>query len=71
MSKTRKAFLISCELLNCANIYGIDSDKLFELVMGEKGVVSGFTLAEWILRNIDRFSDNDRLRNRAIKRIGF
>ena len=68
--KLNKALQISCDLLNYSIIYGIDADRLFELVMDRYGFVCGTTYAKFILKNLDRFSDNPRKRNRAIKRLG-
>jgi hypothetical protein len=69
--KYRKAFRIACELLNGSIIYGIDTKKLFAKIMEKEGFVGSFSYEEFILDNLDRFSDNDKIRNEAIKRLGW
>ena len=71
LSKENKALAIACDLMLGAFIYGIDSDRLFEIVMNEEGLVYADNMAEWIEKNIDRFSDDDEVRNKAIERLGF
>ena len=70
-SAKNEAAVIACDLMLGAVIYGIDSDRLFEIVMEKDGLVCADNMAEWIEKNIDRFSDNDEVRNKAIERLGF
>ena len=70
-SAENKAAVIACDLMLGAVIYGIDSDRLFEIVMNEEGLVYASNMAEWIEKNIDRFSDDDEVRNKAIEKLGF
>ena len=65
------ALLVACDLMNGAVLYGIDYDKLFDIVLDKDDIVCNFTLAEWIEENIDRFSDDDEIRHKAIERLGF
>ena len=70
----KRAFEIACDLLIGSNIAGIDADRLFELCMNDpkyEGVVSHYTYMDFIVNNIDRFSNNDEERQKAIERIGF
>ena len=71
LSNENKALTIACDLMLGAFIYGIDSDRLFKIVMNEEGLVYADNMAEWIEKNIDRFSDDDNVRNRTIERLGF
>ena len=57
--------------MNGALIYGIDKDVLFEKFMEKDGVVSSHSYEEFILENIDRFSDDDEEIEKAIERLGW
>ena len=70
-SDKNKALTIACDLMLGAFIYGIDSDKLFEVVMEKDGFVCADNMAEWIEENIDRFSDDEEVKDKAIERLGF
>ena len=70
----KRAFEIACDLLIGSNIAGIDADKLFELCMNDpkyEGVISHYTYMDFIVNNIDRFSNNDTIRENAISRLGW
>ena len=69
--KYRKAFKIACELLNGGRIYGIDADLLFKKMLGDDWVVASSSYEDFVLNNLDRFSDNDEVRNKAIQRLGW
>ena len=69
--KYQRALTIACELLAGSYIYGIDTDTIFAKVIEEEGIVVPSDYAKFILNNLDRFSDNDKVRNRAIERLGF
>lgn len=69
--KLEKALEITCELLNGGMIYGIDTDTLWNKIMEIDGYVSPWNLEEFILNNLDRFSDDEKERNKAIKRLGW
>lgn len=71
IKKLEKALEITCELLNGGMIYGIDAETLWNKVMKLDGVVSSEIIKEFILTNIDRFSDDEKERNKAIKRLGW
>lgn len=68
-----EALKIACELLNGATLYGVDKEKLFEVMMENEEFVSRNTWQKYILNNLDRFSDNssDKERLEAIKRLGW
>jgi hypothetical protein len=66
-----KAFEIACDLMNGACIYGIDKDILFERLMKRDGVVGSRSYEKFILVNLDRFSDNDEVREKAFERLGW
>ena len=67
----KRAFYVACDLLNGSIIYGIDADRLFKILMNKEGVVSTNIYFEFIRDNLDRFSDNDVERDKAIERLGF
>lgn len=67
----KRAFEIACDLLNGSNLYGIDNDFIFDFMMEKDGVVSNFSYEEFILKYLDRFSDNDEVRYNAIERLGW
>ncbi len=69
--RLEKALEVACELMNGSIIYGIDEETLWNKIMEIDGVVSSGIIKEFILANIDRFSDNEKERNRAIKRLGW
>ena len=67
----KRAFEIACELLIGGTLYGIDADRLFTLIMQEEDIVSSFEYEKFILKNLDRFSDDDEVRHNAIERLGW
>jgi hypothetical protein len=69
--KLKKALEITCELMNDSIIYGIDADTLWSKIMEMDGYVSPRNLEKFILKNIDRFSDDDAKRRKAIKKLGW
>lgn len=69
--KLEKALEVACELLNGGVIYGIDADTLWSKVMESEGYVSSWNIKDFILANIDRFSDDEKELNEAIKRLGW
>ena len=69
--KYKRAFEIACELLNGAMIYGVDADSIFAYVLETDGCVCASDYEDFILNNIDRFSDDDKIRNRARIRLGW
>lgn len=66
----KRAFEIACDLLNDNILRGIDVD-LIKLIRQEYGVVSSDEYQKFILANLDRFSDDDEVRDNAIKRLGW
>ena len=69
--KYKRALEIACELLNGSMLYGVDAEKIFAHVIEKDGCVGASDYEEFILNNIDRFSDDDEIRNKAIKRLGW
>lgn len=67
----KRAFEIACDLLNGSILYGIDADNIFGLIMQEYEVVSTFDYQKFILEHLDRFSDDDEVRMKAIERLGW
>lgn len=67
----KRAFEIACDLLNGSILYGIDADNIFGLIMQEYDIVSTFEYQKFILKHLDRFSDDDEVRNNTIKRLGW
>lgn len=48
----RRAFKIACELLNGSILYGVDADKIFEIMMDKDGVVASDSYEEYILNHL-------------------
>jgi hypothetical protein len=48
----RRAFKIACELLNGTRLYGVDADKIFEIMMDKDGVVTNDSYEEYILNHL-------------------
>lgn len=48
----RRAFKIACELLNGSVLYGIDADKIYEIMAAKEGVVSSDSYESYILNNL-------------------
>ena len=71
MNKYKKALEIACELMAGGYIYGIDVDTLYEKIMEKDGIVCSISYKDFIIKNLDRFSDNDKVRDKAIKRLGW
>ncbi len=67
----KRAFEIACDLLTGGILYGVDDDYMFELLMKEYGVVSTFEYQKFILEHLDRFSDDEEVRLKAIERLGW
>jgi len=51
--KYKRAFKVACELLNGNWLYGYDTDKIFDIVMKEQGVVSSLDYEKFILEHLD------------------
>lgn len=47
-----RAFKIACDLLNGDVLYGVDTDKIYELIMKKDGVVSSSSYEEYILNHL-------------------
>ena len=47
-----RAFKIACELLNGSILYGIDADRIYEIMMAKDGVVSSNSYESYILNNL-------------------
>lgn len=74
MNTYESALKIACDLLAECVIYGIDQDRLFEVCITLPkygGILTGHIFMDFILNNLDRFSDNDDVRYKAIERLGF
>ncbi len=55
----RRAFKIACDLLSGSVLYGIDSDKIFELMMDKDGVVSNGSYEEYILNHLQELDHGE------------
>ena len=69
--KNEDALDAACELLCGSTLYGIDRDIMFRKVTEEYGVADADTVRKWLLSNLDRLSDIDETRSKAIKERGF
>lgn len=67
----KKAFIIACELMTDCDIYGVTKDILVSKILERDGSVCSLDCAKLIIRNLDRFSDDDEIRNKAIERLGW
>lgn len=67
----KMAFRVAVQLLNGDVIYGIDDDRLFIKIMEIEGGACSLDYEKFILENLDRFSDDDKKREEAIKRLGW
>lgn len=67
----KEAFKIACELLNGNTIYGIDADGLFPHLMDMYDGVCSLEYQKFILENLDRFSDDEEVKHKAIERLGW
>ena len=47
-----RAFKIACELLNGSVLYGVDADRIFEIMMAKDGMVSNESYESYILNNL-------------------
>lgn len=56
----RQAFKVACELLNGAFLFGYDTDKIFEIIMNEEGVVSSTSYEEFIFEHLDELRGLDK-----------
>lgn len=69
--KLDRALDIACELLHGDIIYGIDKDAIFEYMLAKDGCVSFASYRRFIVENLDRFSDVDEIRHKAVERLGW
>lgn len=52
MTDYRRAFKIACELLCGASLYGVDSDRIFKVMMDKNGIVTNTSYEEYILNHL-------------------
>lgn len=69
--KYKRGFEIACRLLNGDNIYGVDANNLNKYLKTTHETITAFSYCFFIIRNLDRFSDNKNDRMEAIRRLGF
>ncbi len=50
----RRAFKIACDLLNGDILYGVDADKIYEIMMQKDDVVSSSSYEEYILNHLQK-----------------
>ena len=53
MADYRRAFKIACELINGATLYGVDTDKIFEIMMEKDGIVTNESYENYILNHLE------------------
>ena len=53
MADYRRAFKIACELINGATLYGVDIDKIFEIMMDKDGIVTNESYENYILNHLE------------------
>ena len=62
----RRAFKIACTLLNGDVLYGVDRDKIFELMTQKDGVVSNSSYEEYILSHLQELDKGQYASNSEI-----
>ena len=65
------AFRVTCELLAGDVVYGIDAEFLHNYLFENNDAVSYITYYDFIMDNLDRFTDIDSIREKAVERLGF
>lgn len=55
----RRAFKIACDLLNGDVLYGVDTDKIYELMMQKDEVVSSSSYEEYILNHLQELDQGE------------
>lgn len=61
-----RAFKIACDLLNGDILYGVDTDKIYELMMQKDGVVSNSSYEEYILNHLQELDQGQYLTENCI-----
>lgn len=69
--KLDRALDIACALLHGNILYGIDKDSIFEYMLAKDGCVGFYSYREFIIENLDRFSDVDEIRHKAVEKLGW
>lgn len=67
MTDYKRAFKIACELLNGANLYGVDSEKIFETMMNKNGIVDNESYENYILSHMDELDHYQYVSQAKIK----
>lgn len=62
----RRAFKIACDLLNGDILYGVDTDKIYELMMQKDGVVSSSSYEEYILNHLQELDQGQYVTENCI-----
>ena len=57
-----RAFYIACALLNGADFYGINADKIFEICMDKDGVVTEYSYRDYILNHLDEIDHGEYIK---------
>lgn len=55
----RRAFKIACELLNGTTLYGVDADRIFEVMMNKDGIVTNDSYEEYILNHLQELDHGE------------
>ena len=63
----RRAFKIACDLLNGCVLYGIDADRIFEIMMAKDGVVSSDSYESYILNHLQELDKGQYASERTTK----
>ena len=69
-NRYKESFEVACALLNGGVLYGIDSNELFRIIMEKEGSCMDLNFQRYIYKYLDRFSDYDYLRHKAIEKYG-
>lgn len=60
-----RAFKIACELLNGTRLYGVDADKIFEIMMDKDGIVTNDSYEEYILTHMQELDQGQYASSKA------
>lgn len=64
MTDYKRAFKIACELLNGDFLYGVDSEKIFEVMMNKDGIVDNESYEAYILSHMDELDHGQYVSHR-------
>ena len=67
----KKALWVVTSMLNGETVYGIDKRILQYQLTKQNEICTSMMMQNFIVSNLDRFSENAETRKKAIERLGF